>query len=137
MKEQLVSFETAVLAKEKGFDEHCNHYMEDTKEPYTNTDGSVYNNKDLDCPYFKEGVGAVCAAPTQSLLQKWLWEKHNLYVCVVMYCLDPYSLNKDNSKIEFHSQVCKNKKILTSIGVYECPFECLKEILKIALNKLQ
>lgn len=50
MEEQLISKETAVLVKEKGFD---------------------LNN------HLKNGN-----PPTQSLLQKWLREKHNLYICI-------------------------------------------------------
>jgi len=70
MKEQLVSFETAKLAKEKGFDWEVfiTHYGNNgvfvsqtmgTKVYHKNSDGDVY-----------------CTAPTQSLLQKWLRDKH-------------------------------------------------------------
>ena len=32
VKEQYVSFETAKLAKEKGFNEHCNHYYDSDRK---------------------------------------------------------------------------------------------------------
>jgi len=55
MKEQLITFETAKLAKEKGFPiklpNHEGHILEGNK-------------------------------PTQSLLQKWLREKHNINVFI-------------------------------------------------------
>lgn len=74
MEEQLISFETAKLAREKGFSEVCRQLYKDygendLLEPVT---PSNYNNKDtyLNC----------ASAPSQSLLQKWLREKHNIHV---------------------------------------------------------
>jgi hypothetical protein len=62
MKEQLISFETAKLAKEKGFDnDSANYYV-------TSGRLNVVNGEDM------------FDAPTQSLLQKWLREKHDINV---------------------------------------------------------
>jgi hypothetical protein len=61
MKEQLITFETAKLAKEKGF-------TFKTKESYsslTKVTSSSYNEY---------------SAPTQSLLQKWLRDKYNIHI---------------------------------------------------------
>ena len=68
MKEQLVSFETALLAKDKGFG--LNSYngfgfdktVKKTKLAFFCTD---YNN---------------CAQPSQPELQRWLFENHNIWV---------------------------------------------------------
>ena len=57
MKEQLITFETAKLAKEKGFT--------------IGVDLILYL-------YLEKGF--YIGAPTQSLLQKWLREQHNLEV---------------------------------------------------------
>ena len=88
MKEQLISFETAKLAKEKGFNIYndyfyCEEYGlcqlgEETlcvfNHPKTNKFEMIY-----DCnSEFEEGERFY--ASTQSLLQKWLREVHNLYV---------------------------------------------------------
>ena len=54
MKEELISFDTAKLAKERGF-----------------KNGIHYN-----------GMGEYFTNTTQSLLQKWLREKHQLSVCI-------------------------------------------------------
>ena len=55
MEEQLVSFETAKLAKEKGFDLKIeNNYFAKSEFP----------------------------APTQSLLQKWLRENYQLHITI-------------------------------------------------------
>jgi hypothetical protein len=73
MEEQLINFETAKLAKEKGF----------------NISGiNIYENKELLCDVeFKNwNNGTLCLlAPTQSLLQKWLREVHNIIVLIHQY----------------------------------------------------
>lgn len=70
MKEQLISFETAKLAKEKGFDEECNHSFNKTKV--------IRQECNRNYLFFLPE----CSAPTQSLLQKWLREEHQLYVMI-------------------------------------------------------
>lgn len=62
MKDQLIEFETAKLAKEKNFDINCDKYTIDGKIVGCGNMVGKYN------------------APTQSLLQKWLREKHNTEV---------------------------------------------------------
>jgi len=61
MEEQLVSFETAKLAKEKGFNVKC-------RKKYTTRLFPFLNPK--------------YGAPTQSLLQKWLRDEHDIWVLV-------------------------------------------------------
>ena len=71
MKEELISFDVAKLAKEKGFNEPI-------KKVY-NTLGEVW---DAHYSYMKNDnvdSGASCTAPTQSLLQKWLREEHEIH----------------------------------------------------------
>lgn len=64
MREQLISFETAKLAKEKGFFYKGMMY----RKGGTLSDGKGFmSNLDL------------YSAPTQSLLQKWLREKHKIH----------------------------------------------------------
>lgn len=78
MKEDLINFETAKLAKEKGFDWKCNHYYETSgqlicfggsEHSYTSIDKTLWPNTYL-------------LTSTQSLLQKWLREEHNIEVFV-------------------------------------------------------
>ena len=72
MKEQLISFETAKLAKEKRFDwkcEMCFLYEENEPQPFKNPAPSISNKIEM-----------VYSAPTQSLLQKWLREVHGIHV---------------------------------------------------------
>jgi hypothetical protein len=72
MKEILISFETAKLAKEKGFESgSANHYEKDGQIQFTR---GVYSNG------FIEDNDILFEAPTQSLLQKWLRDKHDIDV---------------------------------------------------------
>jgi hypothetical protein len=76
MKEQLITFETAKLAKERGFDldskgrKNCMFFAS--------------NGRLCDKVYDFDNV---CLAPTQSLLQKWLREVHKLYITTRPYKL--------------------------------------------------
>ena len=82
MEDQLISFETAKLAKEKGFNEKVfKQYKND------NFLGRISKSIDVVIGPYEELLLAEIdcyAAPTQSLLQKWLRENHN-YVVLVAY----------------------------------------------------
>lgn len=80
MKEQLISFETAKLAKEKGFDFDCtNAYWDDSTHELMGEDTPEHS-----------GISKYCfSAPTQSLLQKWLREKHFIFIEISLnFCPD-------------------------------------------------
>jgi hypothetical protein len=62
MTDQLISFETAVLAKEKGFDIECSNQFHDKGIMQLATPENTFER------------------PTQSLLQKWLREKYNIHL---------------------------------------------------------
>ena len=70
MKEQLISIETAKLAKEKGLNISVSSYFSEDgfglreRQPLLN-----YNDRII-----------TISAPTQSLLQKWLREEHKLHL---------------------------------------------------------
>ncbi len=95
MKEQLISFETDMLAKEKGA------YF-------------IYSGLDVTC--------------TQSLLQRWLREKHNIPVNVTSmyegdYGFDINPINSGNHNILFRKK---------NVGTYEEALEAgLQEALKL------
>ena len=81
MKETIVSFKVAKLAKEKGFENKTPHKL---RRVYYNHLGEV--NGDV-TKYIKAFVNkedttkyTTVDAPTQSLLQKWLRDKHNIDV---------------------------------------------------------
>lgn len=93
MQEQLISFEVAKLAKEKGFNLEIKTYynipVNKKEEPYLETeceDSDNYNSEDYEESRFvNSSLDSLCtiiAAPTQSLLQKWLREVHNIFVVI-------------------------------------------------------
>lgn len=81
MEDEIVSFETAMLLKEKGFNEPCSYFYEDNelyKLAYYHGDGTgfVRNNSPINDRLLCEEMQ--CTAPTQSLAQKWLREDRNI-----------------------------------------------------------
>ncbi len=87
MKDELITFETAKLAKEKGFGWKtvkcfCSKWI-----------FKIHNRHDDDLPIFDlEWVSKnypeelIAKAPTQSLLQRWLREKHGLIITLSACC---------------------------------------------------
>lgn len=69
MEEQRIDFETAKLAKEKGFDWLSQYYYMDGRSYY-----AMIKNAN------KRIAKSCCSAPTQSLLQRWLREKYDIHV---------------------------------------------------------
>ena len=104
MKEQLINFETAKLAKEKGFNVETLHFYcknrtcDYIKTPYkysfeVNANQETLINGEID----NFGYGITWSAPTQSLLQKWLRDVHNIYV------ESYHDLTSDGTKIQFYT----------------------------------
>ena len=116
MKEELITFETAVLAKKKGFDNreyHCFYgYRTDYDDkPKLYFFGEASNSWN----YISYGITKTyghCNAPTQALLQRWLREKHNLYVL-------PDYIEVNESEFHGHEQ---NERI------WQANIFCLKEL---------
>ncbi len=95
MKEERISLVTAKLAKEKGFDVGCNgSYTEFLKTHKSDNpsfamkkgeiefDGSFYFTNNSPMSDFSNENYTMYSAPTQSLLQKWLREKHGLILWI-------------------------------------------------------
>jgi len=86
-----VSYKTALLAKEKGFDEDCTEGFSPEKElrdfhyhwwQFTASNSEIFTRntrtKETRAKLYPEEIfepDFVCTAPTQSVLQKWLREK--------------------------------------------------------------
>jgi hypothetical protein len=71
MEEQLITFETAKLAKEKGFNTSNTGYRYDKK-----------GDRIMDTPLDRLLWGTNYPIATQSLLQKWLRDIHNIHIKV-------------------------------------------------------
>lgn len=78
MKEELISFETAKLAKEKGFHERVIYYYIDSTKCVDRIAPGAHSH--LHVSNKKEGYHS---APTQSLLQRWLRKVYGIHVWVV------------------------------------------------------
>ena len=70
IEEEYISFETAKLAKEKGFDIPTRYGFSERRS-LVRVDTSDNWNQDKE----------LYSRPTQSLLSRWLREKYGLYVC--------------------------------------------------------
>lgn len=73
MEEQLISFETAKLAKEKWFN---------IPGVSIYSGGLLFKNVSVLPENWNKSVDETCSAPTQSILQKWLRDNMNIDVLV-------------------------------------------------------
>ena len=121
MEEQLVTYEVAKLAKEKGFNEKTDKFY-----PIGDTEGVAIEH--CDGPDYFNKYPYTIAAPTQSLLQRWLREVKHIEVIPIgeEYVGGPY-FGDVYSKRGFESR--NNQKHPT----YEL---ALEDGLKFALEKL-
>lgn len=84
--EEIVTYEVAKLAKEKGFDLDCPMFYNPEGELKYGWAYDPMNSgldmRDMLCHNSKLplGFGAECSAPTRSLLQRWLIEEKGYYV---------------------------------------------------------
>ena len=88
--EDYVSFETAKLLKEKGFDGVLPFIYVDTEK----SDREVHLTDTL-CNYNDDHIKDVISAPTHQMAMRWLRESHNLYI-------EPYVVkNYNDNKLEY------------------------------------
>ena len=135
MKEQLISFETAKLAKEKCFNWECYASYNINGEDFEDTTirSSIKDvNSDMMFDlysYNPEKGSERCDVPTQSLLQKWLRENHKLIISIIPSLDGGYFNGEYDFEIrdtEFHLSDD------TNFNSYEHALECgLQEALKI------
>ncbi len=99
MQDTTISFETAKLLKEKGFN-YNNHeykgYVNNFSKPCYNQDGKIVT------PKIYNTLNPHYPAPSQSALQKWLREIHfinisidSTHICHVLYKLSHYDTFED------------------------------------------
>jgi hypothetical protein len=145
MKEQLVSFEVAKLAKEKGFSENCfHHYNSDgcvcenhveMNKMYIATHNLLANNTDFELERWGGGNKYSIVAPTQSLLQKWLREKHNI---VINISAIPNFIDLNNKKVSFYYNIIKNNDWIEEnfdekTSIEETYYDTYEEALEVGL----
>ena len=144
MNDALIGFEVAKLAKEKGFDEYCSigwvtkeiagkylnyHYKYNFSKDFVIQDDVMF------CPLYEPYY----LTPTQSLLQKWLREKHQIIVTITptfTYSLITkigYYCTVETPNEDLYSMECKNPD-LYFYSTYE---EALESGLKEALTLIK
>jgi hypothetical protein len=122
MKEDFVTFKTAKLAKEKSIvDWECTHF-------YT-IDGTLISNE------YKYSTFS-CVAPTQTELQKWFREKHEIEVFVKPFTIP--QLNRRGS-IKYYGLVMTIDCITDCNASTECKDkyeDAMEDALVLALNMI-
>ncbi len=110
MKDQLITINTAKLAKDKGFNIETDKYLCNYYTDLPPMKWKLLNKKEL-TPNFSKFEWA---APTQTQLQKWLREKHNLYVQVDLdqtsypkFAVEVYKYDVDIDKNGFLDEYIK------------------------------
>ena len=123
MEEQLITLETAKLAKEKGFNIVTECFYNKGSGLKIQSDSLLRLGED------------VIEAPTQSLLQKWLRETHNLHVSAFPVFSNRWfpTIRKFNEFTEFKTIYGSPYYPNSSKNTYE---EALEYGLKLALKKM-
>ena len=126
IQEAYVSFETAKLLKEKGFDENTLMvYMSYGDLCKCNRYDSIRNSNynDITKNYFE------CTAPTLQMAMKWLREVHNIDICVFPYQADYISYS-------YKVKIYKNKEIYLTITDSKTYEDAVEEAIKYCLENL-
>lgn len=129
MTDQLISFETAKLAKEKEFKEECTHYYVNKTEilkPFMFDD----NPKVIS---IQDGTnnGLLTIAPTQSLLQKWLREEHKIFIEVGLNFNDKLNVAIYDRRHKTVIETIRHKIFLDASN----NFNTYEEALEVGLQK--
>ena len=121
MQEKLVEFNTAVLAKQKGFNGKSNYYYAKSK---TRVHYGIYNKLHS----FKH-----IAATTQSSLQKWLREEHNCIIEVTFYGENIIALDDIKYAVEIDYYGKNFNFISDSSDYYSNGYNTYEEALEVGL----
>lgn len=135
MKEKIITFKTAKLAKEAGFKAETHHYYihyDDTpgnRGLCPNLVGKCYliNNPEILDVGEHSFNFLTFQAPTQSLLQKWLREKENIHICIDV---NPHNRTKWELKL---FKIDTHKSIGYSSASYKSYENALEKGLQFAL----
>lgn len=154
MELKKIKFETAVLAKELGFNVPCIDYwykLKSNSTPYTDT-GVEYRSELLiewdwnnnsgngtASPYPNREYKYQYSAPTQDLLSNWILELHNIHCTVTPARLAPNFNYGKNPKwfpytLSLDDGTCKNK---TFSNPYDDISEAYEESLMFGLTLIK
>lgn len=125
MEEQLITFETAKLALEKGL------FL---RTPKMYIEGKLKKRPTEHMSSMRERFTDICGAPTQSLLQKWIRDVHNIHIS-----LEEIISNHDTVWVQELSPTVRNKVLYyhQDPNTYKSYEEALEEGLKQALKLIK
>lgn len=83
--EDFVSFETAMLLKEKGFNEKCTHYYKNEKYLVDSGYANIHS-------YTNSNLVEEFTAPTLQMVMKWLREVYNCFISIEIRLIVPNKL---------------------------------------------
>ena len=122
MTEELVTLETAVLLKDKGFNDYCENVIDINNILRK----ALYRiNDDLPKQCFSR--------PTQSIAQKWIRETKNIHICIYnCACGYGYEISKADNGTHITSSVYEGTNDGGKWDTYEETLEAgLQETLKL------
>jgi|ERR1035437_6924060 hypothetical protein len=135
MEEKIVSFKTAKLANKKGFYIDTPTFLQyDERDEYEEV---------LSFPKYRNNGCSTCRLPTQSLLQKWLREEHQIFVTIGVdgtmepkFCYDLYKFN-GNPRDLGGEEWWWDEDIEYTFYLYRTYEDALEEGLETALNLIK
>lgn len=131
MQEKLIEFNTAVLAKEKGFNIPCNTHC------FIGNTGKIVFEKSVHCIDWgnRPNVKTIqkYSRPTQSLLAKWLREVHNCIIEITFYGENIISLDDIKYEVEIEYYGKNFNFIGDSSDYYSNDYDTYEEALEVGL----
>ena len=121
--EDYVSFETAKLLKEKGFDKNLQYYYD--------TDGILV--RCCNGEYFSNKKSNSFIAPTLQMAMKWLVQEYRFYVNVAPSVEGYYWTDKWHSYVEMLNKRYPFGKF---VGTFNSPEQASEEAIKYCLKNL-
>jgi len=130
--EDYVSFETAKLLKEKGFDEDCHAHWDLTTETKTPKIGLSVSSKNWN--YKWNPIQFPISAPTHQMAMKWLREVHNIFIVIEPHMYD--YINEKNSS--YVASLWQGDNYYENIISKDCPTyeETVEAAIKYCLENL-
>lgn len=116
--EQFVSFDTAKILKDAGFDVPCNSY-------YELEGGEVVRKDSIGSSDYNAYEDTVCSRPTQALAARWLREVHHYAICVWF--------SKDHEKWFYAHGDMDNMAFDTDYNISEFIFDSYEEALEVGI----
>jgi hypothetical protein len=115
--EDYVSFETAKLLKEKGFDEKCLHYYEDNRH----RDEGIKFSDWCNIEYSNSEIGRRFTCPTLQMAMKWLREVHNIDISIIpLRSHKEYLPRIESDTISYDAIPCRKYEEACEVAIKYC-----------------